>query len=192
MRWIKGVLPTALTLVALLLTVGATPAISNGRSWIELVSSSEVFGFLALPQVRTYITAAVFFALGYIARGYITRWKARSSAQTSKPNPYDLYSSMDILGDRIKAYFQTKHFGSSESGVKLAIDCHSFNITLRKAGYLVPDITKLDADSRLGVLGFYYEHVGPYLRDGHVAEAKDVAAGLSKSSAIAAATNGAD
>jgi hypothetical protein len=185
-RWLKGLLQTALGLAALLLTVGASTAISNGRSWIDLVGSSGMFGFLASPQVRVYIAALVFFALGYIAKDRIRDWKAKQPAQATNPHPrpYELYSRMDMLIDRIQAYFQATGLGPAENRVSLSTDCFSFNTTLLKAGYAVPDVRKLDDDSRLKVLGFYYSQVGPYLRDGHVDEAKQIAASLSAPEAM--------
>jgi hypothetical protein len=177
-----------LALAAILLTVGANTAISNGRSWVDLVGSSGVFGFLASPQVRVYIAAIVFFALGFIAKGRITGWREMQPSQPTGLSPYDLYSRMDVLVDRIQAYFQTKDWRPSENRVSLSTDCFSFNTTLLKAGYPVPDVRTLDDDSRLGVLGFYYAQVGPFLRDGHVAEAKQIAAKLSKPGALPTTT----
>jgi hypothetical protein len=179
MRWIKAIIPVALAVAGILLTVGANTAVSNGRSWIDLVAGSGVFGFLASPQVRVYIAAAVFFALGFIAKGRVRSWRMKTSTHTAGPSPHDLYSRMDVLVDRIEHYFQTKEWRPSENRVSLSTDCFSFNTTLVKAGYPVPDIHQLDPDSRLGVLGFYYAQVGPYLRDGHITEAKQIAASLS-------------
>lgn len=188
MRWIKGLFQTALAIAAILLTVGANTAISNGKSWIDLVGDSDAFGFLASPQVRVYIAAVVFFALGFTAKGWVANWSGKQRPKVDGLSPYDLYSRMDALVYRIQQFFQSAPWGRGENRVQLATDCYSFNTTMWKAGYPVPDVTALDDNSKLAVLGFYYAQVGPYIRDGHTAEAKQIAAELSRPEAVAAAT----
>jgi hypothetical protein len=134
-----------------------------------------------------YIAAAVFFALGFIAKGRIARRSTKADPKVGGLSPYDLYSRMDALVYRIQQFFQSAPWGRGENRVQLATDCYSFNTTMRKAGYPVPDIASLDDHSKLAVLGFYYAQVGPYLRDGHTDEAKEIAASLSRPEAIAAA-----
>jgi hypothetical protein len=65
---------------------------------------------------------------------------------------------------------------------EIATDCQSFNTTLRKAGFEVPDINALDLDHQLKVLATYYTNIGPLLRDGHEVEAKQLAAEIAKAS----------
>lgn len=168
-----------LWLLALALTVGSGTAISNGRSWIDLVRGTAALGWLANPQVRIFLVALVFFSLGWMVRKW---WaKLRANPPTSAAlDPYDLYDRMDSLAAQIKDCLRNEGSAwlTGKNQYELATDCYSFNTTLQKAGFIIPDVTKLNTHDRLAVFAYFYLNVGPFLRDGHVVEARVLAADL--------------
>lgn len=138
-----------------------------------------MFGWIAKPQFYVFLVAFVFFVLGWT----VHKWWARPRPTPPAPpafDPYDLYDRMESLAAQIKDSLRNE--GSSwltgKNQYELATDCYSFNTTLQKAGFSVPDVAKLKTRDRLAVFAYYYLNVGPFLRDGHVAEAKALATDL--------------